>query len=257
MRIVLDYFFVRQAVVVMAVDAQAVYAALFLSGSLSGPEKWVLGIVHQVAAGAHPRLQSCLIFDVCSFGRCLAQIMFGIGDKKFIAVARGADFRRRLPDKKLAGGWRFGRPMGIVAGGARDDAVLILQSDFVKKRQVGFVLRPDRQRMLGTGQNGFACDVALAVTAQAQLGGKTPCAGKFSGRLVRQMAGRTNAGLGHRIVLKIFFLRPGTLQVVLGIVNRPFVRMAVQAKGRFLIGCYQQGRPFRPVLMNLMAGQAY
>ena len=93
MGIISNYFFTRRALVVMAVDAQAVDAAFFCAGSLSGPEKCRLRIVHEVAGAADTRLQGCLIADVRGFRRHLAQIMFGIDNFNFIAVALGADFR--------------------------------------------------------------------------------------------------------------------------------------------------------------------
>ena len=89
-------------------------------------------------------------------------------------VALGADLPGRLPGKELAGRFVsvcfagdmiFRRPMGVMAGSARYGAVLILQSEIVKKRQSRCVFWPDRQGMLRSRQTGFACDIALAVTA--------------------------------------------------------------------------------------------
>ena len=91
------------------------------------------------------------------------------------------------------------------------------------------MVRPGPQRMLNTRQAGFTGNIAFAVTAQTQQGGKITWAGKLPGRLVRQMTGRTNPGLGHRHTLQIFFFGPGTQQVMAGIGNRLFVRVTVQA----------------------------
>ena len=99
--------------------------------------------------------------------------------------------------------------------------------------------------------------MAFAVAAYAQLRGKIARTGKLSGRFVGQMAGRTNTGLGHGLALKVLFIRPGKLQIVHGIGNRLFIRVTVQAKSRFFIVGYQQGRLGGLVFVDLMAGQAY
>ena len=87
MGIIFDYFFVRQAVVAMTVDTKAIDRIFIFRGSFPGPEKCLLGIVHQVAAAADTRLQGRLIPGIPGFRRHLAQVMFGVGNVKFVAMA--------------------------------------------------------------------------------------------------------------------------------------------------------------------------
>ena len=60
---------------------------------LPGPEKGLLRIVHQVAVAAQTGLRWGLVFDVSGVRSRLGQIMFGIGNIKFVTVAFTADCR--------------------------------------------------------------------------------------------------------------------------------------------------------------------